>query len=454
VTTINSHANKIRHLTRALIISGGLNVIVLAFLLYWVVRERVPLPYCEYKPAGHEDQQAPLADERTSSQVILSFKNLSFDQLVSRLEETQQIENGFTQRDLALAALVSFYHFDLQRALAGFPQPNQQRGFVSTLSKKEKVVKWIIYPGLSNEQFAAIIHFAKTEQWPLTSQGLFILLQKNKDHILTHDGYKSISEAFFLTREFLAVEMLFHRAQSSVSKQELLSVIQEGSWKLLTEFFQQQRASHDLSEARRQRFLLDYVKYSSSTAAYLLLKSDGEFAAKKLNDTDALAVLSLLPLKTAESEKFALELLTSPRSGAVWKHSAARLYEYSAEDVPSVWNHQNALKRFAPHRLVAQNLNNAIKKVQLQQTITAVPPKKALAIASTPPKKTPPIPSVQPKKVVTAPQPVKERVYIIQEGDSLWKISRQFKVSIDALKAKNQLKSDKLKPGITLKIPS
>lgn len=449
MTMTNSHVNKIRHLTRALIISGGLNVIVLAFLLYWVARERVPLPYCEYKPAGHEDQQVPLADQRTSSQVILAFKDLSFDQLVSRLQQTQQIENGFTQRDLALAALVSFYHFDLHRALTGLPQPNQQRGFVSTLSKEKKVVKWVIYPGLSNEQFNAIIHFAKTEQWPLTSRGLFILLQKNKEQV-----NKSISEAFFLTREFLAVEMLFHRAQSSVSKQQILRTIQEGTWKLLSEFFQQQRASNDLSDARRQRFLINYVKHGSSTAAYLLLKSDGEFAAKKLDDTDALAILDLLTQKTVESEKFALELLTSPRSNAVWKRSAERLYEYSAEEVPTAWNHQNALKRFAPHRLVAQNLDNAIKKVQPQQMITAIPPKKLTPVSQPVPKKTPPIPSIQPKKVVVAPQPVKERVYIIQEGDTLWKISRQFKVSVDVLKAKNQLKSDKLKPGTTLKIPT
>lgn len=444
MTTPSSSTDKVRRLTRALMISGGLNVIVLALLLYWMIRERVPLPYCDYKPAKHEEQQSPLADQRTSSQVILAFKDLSFDQLVGRLQQTQQIENGFTQRDLALAALVSFHHFDLQRALAGLSQPTQQRGFISTLPKEGKAVKWVAYPGLTNEQFAAIVHFAQTERWPLTSRGLFSLLQKEDNNL---------ADAFFLTREFLAVEMLFHRAQAAISKQELLSVIREGGWKLLSEFVQQQRTAHDLSEARRQRFLLDYVKQGSSMAAYLLLKSDGDFAAKKLDDADAVAVLNLLPKKTAESEKFALELLTSPRSNAVWKRSAARLYEYAGEEVP-VWNHQESLKHFAPHRLVAQQLNSAIKQVQSQPSMSAVPPKKASPVPSALPKKITPIPSVQPKKSVPPPPPAKEQVYVIQEGDSLWKISRKFKVPVETIKAKNQMKSDKLKPGATLRIPS
>lgn len=451
VTTPNPQLDKTRRLTGALILSGGLNVIVLALLLYWAVRERVPLPYCEYKPAEQQEQQAPLADQRTSSQVILAYKDLSFDQLVSRLQQTQLIENGFTQRDLALAALVSFYHFDLRRALTGLPQPTQQRAFVSRLPKEGKSIKWVVYPDLSNEQFAAIVHFVQTERWPLTSRGLFLLLQKGKEK-----EDKRIAEAFFLTREFLAVEMLFNRAQSSVSKHELLRVIQEGNWKLLNEFIQHQRTSNDLSDARRQRFLLDYVKHGSSTAAYLLLKSDGEFAVKKLDDTDAIAVLELLPKKTSESEKFALELLTSPRSNAVWKISAERLYEYAGEEVPSACSHQNALKRFAPHRLLAQHLDTAIKSVQPQQLTVSVTPKKLPPpTPPVPPKKTPAIPTVQPKKgIIASPPPPKERVYVIQEGDSLWKISRKFNVSIETIKAKNQLKSDKLKPGTALRIPS
>ncbi|MBS0656211.1 MAG: LysM peptidoglycan-binding domain-containing protein [Verrucomicrobia bacterium] len=59
----------------------------------------------------------------------------------------------------------------------------------------------------------------------------------------------------------------------------------------------------------------------------------------------------------------------------------------------------------------------------------------------------PPIPKNPVKK---APP---ETVYTVQYGDSLWSISRKFHVDIEAIKKVNQLHSDALKPGDTLRIP-
>jgi LysM repeat protein len=53
----------------------------------------------------------------------------------------------------------------------------------------------------------------------------------------------------------------------------------------------------------------------------------------------------------------------------------------------------------------------------------------------------------------TAPKTKAPQVYVVQQGDSLWKISRRFGVSVETLKSYNQLKSDSIKPGDTLKIP-
>lgn len=46
-----------------------------------------------------------------------------------------------------------------------------------------------------------------------------------------------------------------------------------------------------------------------------------------------------------------------------------------------------------------------------------------------------------------------ELKYIVKKGDSLWKISRKYKVTVDALMAINELKDDRLKPGQELIIP-
>jgi LysM repeat protein len=45
------------------------------------------------------------------------------------------------------------------------------------------------------------------------------------------------------------------------------------------------------------------------------------------------------------------------------------------------------------------------------------------------------------------------RRYVVQEGDSLWKISRKFGVDVNALRKMNHMQSDFLKPGAALYIP-
>lgn len=56
-------------------------------------------------------------------------------------------------------------------------------------------------------------------------------------------------------------------------------------------------------------------------------------------------------------------------------------------------------------------------------------------------------------KEVQAHQVPVEKVYVVQKGDSLWKISKETKVPIDTLKAFNKLQTDVLRPGATLRIP-
>lgn len=431
-----SHIEKIRRLTLALAASGLLNVAVLSFLFYWVVKERIPVPYFEHKPAAQEEQELPFADNRNCGQVVSELRNLTFEQLVGRLSQTQLVESGLTQRDLAIAALVAFHHFDLQRALVGLPQPQQQRGLICTQSQTGKMVPLLVFPGMTDEQFQAIIQFAHMERWPLTGKGIYLLLQKKG-----MEAEPSLIDAFYLSKEFMAVELLFSRAPVPVDKKEIMEVLSEGSWKDLKEFSQQQRVVQDLSEARRQKFLIDYIQHGSQAAVYLLLKIDGEFASKKVDDILAIKMLDLLQKKTPAAEKFALDLLTSPRTSQVWQTATSRLYLFVGEPPPPVWTYQAALARFAPHRLMTKNLS----QVKQQTSISSPPSKSPVKVIKKIEKKM----ATQPAAVIAS----KEKLYIVQEGDSLWKIAKRFHSSIEAIKTRNQLKSDLLKPGTVLKIP-
>ena len=43
--------------------------------------------------------------------------------------------------------------------------------------------------------------------------------------------------------------------------------------------------------------------------------------------------------------------------------------------------------------------------------------------------------------------------YVVQDGDSLWKISKKFRVSVTKLKDSNGMQSDTIKTGMVLRIP-
>ena len=60
-------------------------------------------------------------------------------------------------------------------------------------------------------------------------------------------------------------------------------------------------------------------------------------------------------------------------------------------------------------------------------------------------------PEPPPMVVVKKEEP--KKVHVVQEGDSLWRISRQHKIDVDKLRAQNNLKSDQIRPGQVLQLP-
>jgi LysM domain len=425
---MSDHLHKIQKLTQALFISGACNILLASAFFYWWTNERPPTPYFEQKPAKEKEQQAPLAIDKSNAEIIRSFRTMPQEQLIAKLASAEMVENGYTQRDLAFACLVQFHEFDLARALAGCTVP-EKRILTYGRHREGTLAEITVYPALNDAHFLAITTFAHTEKWPLTGRGLFskVRVQLNK----SRQPDPALIDAFYLTPEFSAAEMLFTRSEASVEKSELLALVAEGNWDLLFTFAEQQRAVQDLSAARRQSFLLKYIEAGSKTAAYLILKTDFLFAARKLNDLTVLKMLSLLLDKTREAERFSLVQLMSPRSEAVQRIAAQRLYDYAGETPPEKCPHHAALQRF-----VQANTLSAIAQPAAPIIIPPIKPKLVNKIAPSKQNKLPTI-----------------RYYIIQEGDSLWKISRLYKADIDKIKKINGLESDFLKPGTALKIP-
>lgn len=456
---------RIRQLSLALIVSGVLNIGVLSLLLYWVLRERPPTPYCELKPASSEQQLIPLADQRGFTEVLAQLSQQSFSQLVQGLSHAQLIENGYAERDLALACLMAFHHFDTLRALPKNAQPQQHRLLAWKPKGQEATTMLVVYPDLTQQQFDALIQFAKTERWPLTAEGLFLQLKQQKEKQAFDDH---LIETFVLTPEFWTVELLFNRSGQRTSRQEILTILLEGDWNLLKQFVDQQRQVQDSSDARRQKFLLDYVKVGSPSAAMLLLKTEWEFAVKKLDDQQVAAILQLMPTRLPEGLTFAKEMLASPRSANVWRKASEWLYQQAGEELPTDWTHHAALMRFFPEKASIELVSKPpaspvsiapplplaraknVRATPIQPKISSKP-SSTIAQASKPPPKTPKKASIA--KKAESIDSAKPATYVVQEGDSLWKISKRFGVKVDEIKKLNQLKSDALKVGMTLKLP-
>ncbi len=381
---------KFRILTLALIFSGALNIGLVAAFAYFLYQD-TPISQRITKAAKPED---------SNSQIFTTLSRLSFRELVSFLTNKDLVEEGYSKRDMAVAALVAFHHFNLEKALSS--SPAQVRTI--PISETQKVD---VFPGLSEDQFEAIIRFAYQEKWPLTPKGLFVHLQSKER---PHD--ESLEQAFLLTPEFHALQVFFQKSEAPQEPAALLNLVSEGSWELFERFAQEQSQVLDFSVDRRRNLLLSYLALHSPTAAQILLRTDFVFAIKRLEDRGILDLLALLKKQTEEGTKFCIELLRSPRSDAIWQAAAMTLYSYAGEMATLPIDPKAVLARFAPE--------------------TAAPA---------------PAPKREQAPVVPA------KFHIVKEGESLWRISRQYGLKVDEIVKLNALEKDSLFPGMTLKLP-
>jgi hypothetical protein len=382
---------KMRLLVVSLILSCGLNIGLLFALIFSALQSRQGIP-----PAAELVQRTESLKSTPYRQDLAAMSKLSFAELVAQLTNREVVEEGLAKRDLALAALVSFHYFHIEKALGSLPAQRRQ----AALSSDQVIC---LYPGVDDEQFEAIIRFAYRERWPLTAKGLFGLLKKRP----AAEREESLLHAFFSTDVFYSLQLLFQKTEAPQPSKTLLTLACEGPWELLEQLALEQSQKLDLSVDKRRHLLLSYIAQNSPMAAHLLLQTDFAFARQKLEDGLILQILPLLQEKTAEAERFCTELLLAPRTDLIWRAASERLYAFAKEEIPESFELKTALARFVPDAKPAM----------------------------------PPLP---------APS---RRQHIVKEGENLWKIARQYKVTVDALARANELQKDQLYPEMILIIP-
>jgi len=272
-------------LIHGLIISGTLNVALVATFITFALKERKGIDTLL------TSSEAPTKKIRLKNKDVLKqFGTMSYDELVVELYSDAHIEHGQRRCDLALAALTKYHDFDIERAFAGFPVEKRE------CSIDEDSIT--LYAGVSVERFDGVRQFARKERWPLTSQGLFKQI-KNRAEIP-----ESLQEAFTLSQEFFEIKRVFKKLPYAISDEMLFHLSILGDWESIKNFSKEDFIS----------FLLPRMERGSKLAAYLMILEEKEYALKFLDDDQIETLLSLLTEKTPSVSAFLNELKEGIRS--------------------------------------------------------------------------------------------------------------------------------------------
>lgn len=394
----NPWIKKIRLLTSMLMCSVALNIGLFTSVAYSKMARR--------ERGDKLPKQVNYSVTSTTAKVLSRFFDFTFDQLISELDNKVQVQDGYTYRDLALACLVNYHYFDLER---GISKPFLQRRNLTFIHQEGgETFELIGFPGLDDNDFQRISAFAKRQAWPLTAEGIFLELKKgDKAHA------DSLTEAFCTTSEFYNLFALFNRGEEKISQERLLPMLFDAPWHLIDSFYKAQKSAPDISKEVMRQLLIEYIKLSSQHAAAIWVAIDSEYVLRQLSDEVLMQLIEALKECNTGSLLFLKKVLCSVRSDAIRQLAGMKLYAFSGTPFIAPYNHETALKTFIPSFFV---------------------------------------PSQEKKEIASSKK--EEIVHLVKNGDSLWKIAHKYNVSMNKLRKENQLKSDILRPGQELLIPS
>lgn len=404
---------KIKVLTHVVIISGSLNI---GFLFSLSVIALKNFQKKNHYTSSNQQVKGSLFISLDSMDLLSEYFNYSYEKLLNELYDPTLVEDGYCKRDFALACLVSFHYFDIDKALSGLQLTRRVIEFIHEEGGERAKIE--IFPGLCDPHFEALISFAKREKWPFNSQGLFHHLKRGKE---IKKIPSSLIQTFYKTREFEVFWREISLWKKEISSEKILFMMIDADWdyieKIHLEMDRKKQAGSDLARS----IVLDLLKFKSIGAAKVALEYDREFFVSKSDDESILFLLSQLKKGDYYSEAFARGLLMSLRGDEVRIAAGKKLYELYDELAPTPYRHQTTLLRFLPH------LFNSAELTKTKES----------------------------KQDCLAPLKIQKRFHKVAKGETLWKISSHYKISVKRIVETNKL-SEKalLKPGMTLEIPS
>ncbi len=398
----NPWIKKIRLLTHIILCSVAVNI-GLALALFFASKEKKEglIPVKEVKLL-----------KETNAEVLLRYFSSGFTDLVSELYDPTLLQDGYRKRDLALACLVNYHYFALEKALSGVKLSKRRLAFIHR--EGGEIFELLAFPGLEERHFQMITQYISEERWPLSSEGLFLELKKQGA-----SAPSSLQAAFFATGDFYALYTMLTRGEERLTQGEALALLLESSWEVISPF----TGKAPTIETMRA-FLQKSVEMGSKRAVLFWLRVDSDYVLRSVDDTLLTRLVSLLEENTPHINLLLKTLLASVRSDALRKQAALKLYAFSGSAPPEPYNHTVALQRFIP---------SFVEEVSPVQ-------------APSPPVL---VSKVEKKPLSKAPS----KKIVVEEGDSLWKISRKHHVTVEELRHTNQLESDRLRPGQILFIP-
>jgi len=405
---------RLRFLTYFVIISVSLNIAFLATIIVHSNLEKQKQVTPITAPLFQmENEEKPIF---SNQHILKEMRNCSFKELAAYLADKDQIEEGYTKRDLALACLVAYHDFYLEKVL---PKEKLQKRRITIEIEENQKEDIVLFSGLNDFQYEGIIYYAYTERWPITSKGLFSLIKKTQAKCEI-----SLLKTFMMTKEYDLIRNLFDHHIEKMSNEKLLPLLLEVRWEIIDSFAYEQMQLQDLTKERLRLFLLNCLEDKSSMAAQILLEVDFEYIVKRLDDIQILNLLELLPTSFEEVQNLCVELLKSSRRDKVWKASAEKLYVSAQEKMPDPFDHKKALERFA----FSKSMENDWKE--------KVPPKRKVQAV------------IQERADSNSPV-----IHIVKDGENLWKIARFYKVEMNEIIRVNHLESDRIYPGTEIIIP-
>lgn len=392
----NPWMKKIRFLTKLLLVSVAFNIGLVTSVFY-IKSEKKP---------NKEIKGKKVVLEKSNAEVLSHYFKNNFKDLVRELKDKTVLQDGYTKRDLALACLVNYHYLNLDKAISGKPLQRRKLTFVHQDGGESFQVE--VFPNLDDLDFSLIEKFIKEEKFPLSIEGLFIDLKRQGS-----EKDPGLEKAFTSTFEFTLLHTALKRVNEALTKEELLDCLLEANFQVLEEWVRQTKSGVTFLDAMRQ-FFSACLKEGSSGAAALWISIDNDYIQRKFTDLELHQLIQLLKENTLPVNIFLKQILCSVRSDEVRKESALKLYEFEKIVPIEPYDHEESLKRFLPMMFVKKEV---------------------------------------PKQEVLAYKPLQKK-HTVTEGDSLWKISRKYKISIEELREYNHLKSDKLKPGQELFLPN